>query len=40
MNLTLTYNFGNMKAKAPKKKVNNSANMGGEEGGGMENGYE
>lgn len=40
VNLTLTYNFGNMKAKAPKKKVNNSANMGGEEGGGMENGYE
>ena len=38
VNLTLTYNFGNMKAKAPKKKVNNSANMGGEEGGmeGME----
>ena len=40
VNLTLTYNFGNMKAKAPKKKVNNSANMSGEEGGGMENGYE
>ena len=40
LNMTLTYSFGNMKAKAPKKKVNNSANMGGEEGGGMENGYE
>lgn len=35
MNFTLTYSFGNMKAKAPKKKVNNSANMSGE-GGGME----
>ena len=34
MNFTLTYSFGNMKAKAPKKKVNNSADMGGE-GGGM-----
>ena len=32
VNMTLTYNFGNMKAKAPKKKVNNSANMGGEGG--------
>lgn len=40
VNFTLTYNFGNMKAKAPKKKVDNSANMSGEEGGGMENGYE
>ena len=40
LNMTLTYSFGNMKAKAPKKKVNNSANMSGEEGGGMENGYE
>ena len=38
LNMTLTYSFGNMKAKAPKKKVNNSANMGGEDGGmdGME----
>ena len=33
LNVTLTYSFGNMKAKAPKKKVNNSANMGGEAGG-------
>ena len=33
LNMTLTYSFGNMKAKAPKKKVNNSANMGGEDGG-------
>ena len=33
LNVTLTYSFGNMKAKAPKKKVNNSANMGGEDGG-------
>ncbi len=32
VNMTLTYSFGNMKAKAPKKKVNNSANMGGEGG--------
>lgn len=36
VNFTLTYNFGNMKAKAPKKKVDNSANMSGEEGGGMD----
>lgn len=36
VNLSLTWNFGNMKAKAPKKKVNNSANMSGEEGGGMD----
>ena len=36
VNFTLTYNFGNMKAKAPKKKVDNSANMNGEEGGGMD----
>ena len=31
---------GNMKAKAPKKKVNNSANEGSENMNGMENGYE
>ena len=36
LNMTLTYSFGNMKAKAPKKKVNNSANMGGEGGEGMD----
>lgn len=36
VNFTLTYNFGNMKAKVPKKKVDNSANMSGEEGGGMD----
>ena len=36
VNLTLSYNFGNMKAKAPKKKVNNSANMGGGNGEGGE----
>lgn len=36
VNFTLTYSFGNMKAKAPKKKVDNSANMSGEEGGGMD----
>lgn len=36
VNFTLTYSFGNMKAKAPKKKVDNSANMNGEEGGGMD----
>ena len=40
VNLSLTWNFGNMKAKAPKKKVNNSANEGSENMNGMENGYE
>lgn len=40
VNLSLTWNFGNMKAKAPKKKVNNSANEDSENMNGMDNGYE
>lgn len=40
VNLSLTWNFGNMKAKAPKKKVNNSANSESDDMNGMENGYE
>ena len=31
VNMTLTYSFGNMKAKAPKKRPANSAEMGGGE---------
>lgn len=40
VNVSLTWNFGNMKAKAPKKKIDNSASGESEDMNGMENGFE